>query len=248
MGKNFFTNVLSTMLKGYALPNITDLSHVVGHFNELIRGKVLIVVNEVENAHLNPRSLSEKLRSMITDDIIVIAQKHKTTTLDVNCANFILVSNNDVPVRLGMNDRHYLCTRVSSKKVRQQTNSAEFYQALTQFFKRYDLNQYRPNDDLMNRTKRAILTQGANQLDSFVIDNYNKLCVGMYSDQIAPMIFRYHFPTKQAFWKQLAPLCDIDDEGSGSKRRYLHRLKDLAALKYMSIASSVGSEADHVFE
>jgi phage/plasmid-associated DNA primase len=69
---------------------------VVGHFNEIIRGKVLIVVNEVENAKTNPRSASEKLRSLITDDIVAIGQKYKATTLDVNYANFIMVSNNDV--------------------------------------------------------------------------------------------------------------------------------------------------------
>jgi stage III sporulation protein SpoIIIAA len=47
VGKNFFTDILSVLFKGYSLPNITDLTHVVGHFNEIIRGKVLIVINEV---------------------------------------------------------------------------------------------------------------------------------------------------------------------------------------------------------
>jgi hypothetical protein len=98
---------------------------------------------QIENAKKNPKNLAEKLRSLITEDIVAIGQKYKPTTLDVNYANFILLSNHDVPVRLGINDRHYLCAVVSSAKIQDQdyfadldkhTRTEAFFQAFVFLF------------------------------------------------------------------------------------------------------------------
>jgi hypothetical protein len=223
----------------------------------------------VENAKLNTRAHTEKLRSLITDDIVAVGQKYKATTLDINYANFILVlfflsfylslcvcvcvcqvSNNDVPVRLGVNDRHYLATRVSSRKIQdlayfaqldQQTSSSQFYQSLTRFFKTYDLSNYKPYDGLMNSVKRMLILASADPLDNFIIANYPKLCDGMSSDKIVPLIHRFGFPTKDGFWKRLNTVCD-QSRPTGYTRIYT--LKDWAVRKYMAIATA--SENEHL--
>jgi hypothetical protein len=149
-----------------------------------------------------------------------------------------------VPVRLGINDRHYLCCRVSSKKLQDvdyfgalhdDTNTQEFYQSLTQFLQNFPLDNYRPYDGLMNEAKRNVIMENTNLIDNFVIANYGRLCSGMASDKIVPLISSFGFKSKDAFWKKLGVVCDKNN--NNMLRKYVYTLKDWAQLKYMSIAS-----------
>jgi hypothetical protein len=45
VGKNFFTNCLAELFRGYSIANVADINLIAGKFNDIIRGKVLIVVN-----------------------------------------------------------------------------------------------------------------------------------------------------------------------------------------------------------
>ena len=58
---------------------------------------------------------SDALKSVITDTKININQKNEPERLAENVANFIMVSNNNVPIKIETTDRRYLVTKTSDK-------------------------------------------------------------------------------------------------------------------------------------
>jgi hypothetical protein len=62
VGKNCFTNTICELTSGYSESNISQ----IGKFNEILRGKVILVLNEKENE----RKKGGKLWSLITENTI----------------------------------------------------------------------------------------------------------------------------------------------------------------------------------
>ena len=66
-GKNTFTNVLCNLFGRYAIPNITDINHVIGKFNTVFEYKRLVICNELERVSASNRINFDRLKSIITD-------------------------------------------------------------------------------------------------------------------------------------------------------------------------------------
>lgn len=52
-GKTIFCNMISKLLKGYAIKNSNNIEHIIGKLNTLIENKKLIVCNELESVDTN---------------------------------------------------------------------------------------------------------------------------------------------------------------------------------------------------
>ncbi|KAA6384453.1 MAG: hypothetical protein EZS28_020018 [Streblomastix strix] len=107
-GKNTFTDVLSELVSGYLLRNITSLTSVTGQFNSILSNRVFIVLNELTTFSSSIGHEVDKLKSLITDPTLEIRTKFSSSRVEKNLLNFILVSNHLDPVHLDQDDRRYL--------------------------------------------------------------------------------------------------------------------------------------------
>ncbi|KAA6376471.1 MAG: hypothetical protein EZS28_028001 [Streblomastix strix] len=107
-GKNTFTDVLSELVSGYSLRNITSLTSVTGQFNSILSNRVFIVLNEHATFSSSIGHEVDKLKSLITDPTLEIRTKFSSSRVEKNLLNFILISNHLDPVHLDQDDRRYL--------------------------------------------------------------------------------------------------------------------------------------------
>ena len=111
----------------------------------------LIICNELTSAETNKYLNSDALKSVITDDTVMINPKNITPRLSQNVVNLIMVSNNFAPVQIESGDRRYVVT-VSSSKYKGDFDyfdklcksfSKSFYDNLLTFFMKRDISNYR---------------------------------------------------------------------------------------------------------
>ena len=147
-GKNLFTNVICKLMARYANENVTSIDSVVGKFNAILENKKLLVLNELQSIDANKYLNSDALKSIITDYKININQKNEPERLAENVANFIMVSNNNIPIKIENSDRRYLVTTTSDNHLKDykyfdnlfaQFNE-QFYENLFTFFMTLDIS------------------------------------------------------------------------------------------------------------
>jgi hypothetical protein len=139
IGKNHFTNMLCEIFKGYSLSNMDGIGFFsfylvvlfwTGKFNEIIRGKVLLVLNEKENE----KHRGGKLWTLITEDVIQIEVKYKNASMDSNNCNFIISTNNKIPVKISPTDRRFFVLEVSDRHIKDFEYFGQFKKELTVLF------------------------------------------------------------------------------------------------------------------
>ncbi|KAA6385554.1 MAG: hypothetical protein EZS28_018919 [Streblomastix strix] len=75
-GMNVFINDLCEQLAGYSSKNITDIDDFVDKFNTAIENKMLIFTNEMKNFQKSIMSHKDAIKSIITEDQLLINEKH----------------------------------------------------------------------------------------------------------------------------------------------------------------------------
>jgi hypothetical protein len=109
VGKNtFFTDIICELFGIYAEDNVTNMDHIVGEFNPICENKKLIIGNELQSVDVAKFLNSDKLKSVLTDLMMLINQKNQAIRNVQNLANFIFVSNNNRPLKIETGDRRYL--------------------------------------------------------------------------------------------------------------------------------------------
>jgi hypothetical protein len=91
----------------------TDMDVVAGSFNESIRNRKSIVLNEASLGS-NWAQMSN-LKSMITESTTVFKEKHVNNYEGVLVAGITIISNYSLPVKIENDDRRFLCLRASDK-------------------------------------------------------------------------------------------------------------------------------------
>jgi hypothetical protein len=193
VGKTVFTNVIAELLGGYSEPNITNLDHVVGRHNDIIQGKVLIVLNELGKAKAGTKDPSEKVRSLITENLATVGQKYKATTVSANVSNFMICTNDPTPVRMAVDDRRYCVIAVSDKRQKDTVffgqlatliKNPDFYPLMHQFFLAQHLQQFEASDIPMTTAKAQMVLRVMDTFDKMVLENYHDLCNGVRRDDL----------------------------------------------------------------
>ena len=182
-GKGIFTNVICKLMARYANENVTNIESVVGRFNAILENKKLLILNELQSIDVNKYLNSDALKSVITDKKININQKNEPERLCENVANFIMVSNNNVPIKIETTDRRYMVTKTSD------THKADyeyfdnlcdsfdetFYENLFTFFMKLDIRNYNlrkiPNTEAKEIIKEASMTS----YELFVREYYDQI-------------------------------------------------------------------------
>ena len=117
-GKNAVTDVWAELLSGYANSNVSDIDSIVGKFNTAVENKKLLVCNEMDSADMNSTAVFNRLKKLITENVIDINTKNISVRTGVqNVSNYVFVSNEFNPVKISSTDRRY-CILTPSEEVR----------------------------------------------------------------------------------------------------------------------------------
>ena len=182
-GKNIFTNVICKLMARYAHENITNIESVVGKFNAVLENKKLIILNELQSIDTNKYLNSDALKSVITDHVIDINQKNEPQRKVENVCNFIMVSNNDFPIKVEDTDRRYLITKTSDiyrgdyKYFENLTNhfTSEFYENLFTFFMIMDIKEKNLRNIPETDARRNLKEASASTYELFVRERYREI-------------------------------------------------------------------------
>ena len=103
-GKGFFVECLMSGLLGKHSVANTGLKSVVGDFNEVLEGKTLVVIDEL---YKNGEATANALKSIQGNSTFTLNRKHQPIVSIDNYINFIITSNDLVPLDLEAEDRRF---------------------------------------------------------------------------------------------------------------------------------------------
>ena len=187
LGKGRFTDILSELLAGYSVKNMTDISHITGKFNSALEHKMLIVLNEVKNCGEDRMANFDALKSLITDDTFRINEKNEPMREAENVANFIFCSNNAYPVKIENGDRRYVVVNCNSKYKGNfkyfddlvKRCDKEFYDNLFTYFMKLDLSNFNVRAIPKTEAKQDLINASRSPIDKWICKHYNELIEGM---------------------------------------------------------------------
>lgn len=104
VGKGFLVETLLSGLLGRSSVCVCALKDVVGDFNDIIEGKTLALIDEV---YKSKKSTTDALKSFQGNATIPLHRKHKPTITIDNYLNFIITSNDHLPLVLEKGDRRF---------------------------------------------------------------------------------------------------------------------------------------------
>ena len=171
-GKSQFCN---KVLKNIFGNNFTEIGQtdINSDWNDYIMGKQLIVANEVihnDNKFLVP----DKLKNYVTDEYIRILRRFRDGIITRNYAQWIFVTNNDIPLKIDKDDRRYSVFK--SKKL---VNGYELIKNLDEnlveeikYFMNYllslELNFDEVSQPLHNSAKDDLIKANYNSVEEFI--------------------------------------------------------------------------------
>ena len=190
-----FTDILCDLLNRYSNRNITNIDHIIGKFNTSIENMKLIVCNELSSAETNKYLNSDSLKSVITEKTITIEEKNLSPRIAENVCNLILVSNNDVPVKLEYGDRRYVVSCSSSKYKGNDAYFAQlcssfdrdFYNNLFTYFMKRNIKRFNVRVIPQTEARDLMLKSSQSSYELFIQENIARFVEG--------------FPRKIAFEK-----------------------------------------------
>ena len=104
VGKGFLVETLLSGLLGRSSVAVCGLKDIVGDFNDVVEGKTLLLIDEV---YKSKKSTTDALKSFQGNATIPLHRKHKPTITIDNYLNFIITSNDHLPLVLERGDRRF---------------------------------------------------------------------------------------------------------------------------------------------
>ncbi|RJG10720.1 hypothetical protein D3879_16060, partial [Pseudomonas cavernicola] len=156
IGKGFLVETLLSTLLGKSSVAVCGLKDVVGDFNDVVEGKTLLLIDEV---YKSKKSTTDALKSFQGNATIPLHRKHKPTITIDNYLNFIITSNDHLPLILEKGDRRFWIPGFITHK-ESVTETAEFintvlkpwlqnengFQLVRDYLEQVDLSKFRPTD------------------------------------------------------------------------------------------------------
>ena len=104
-GKDLFINFLEKMLGVQYVYRTAETDDIFGNFNSVIRDKVLLQLNELEGK--DGFSNKEKLKNLITAEVVKINEKNVKEYRQTNYLRIIICSNNLTPIEIPSDNRRF---------------------------------------------------------------------------------------------------------------------------------------------
>ena len=135
-GKNLFYEKIIQKVFGKEQTTVISNNELVSEFNSFIENRSFIVANEVQD-YTNKKSMYEKLKQWISDSNFVANGKYEKHKNVDNYANFLIFSNNDIPVPISVTDRRYSVIETKNIDLKIQVEE-ELNIDIEEFIKRLD--------------------------------------------------------------------------------------------------------------
>lgn len=156
VGKGFLVETLLSNLVGKYSVAVCGLKDIVGDFNDVVEGKTLLLIDEVYKSR---KSTTDALKSFQGNATIPLHRKHKPTITIENYLNFIITSNDHLPLVLEKGDRRFWIPEFIKHK-ESVSETAEFinktlkpwlenkngFQLVRDYLEQVDLKKFRPTD------------------------------------------------------------------------------------------------------
>lgn len=117
-GKNVFLNIIKKYYGSDFYAEINNDTLLSTH-NKLIEGKLFLGYNESEINSRDYDKVNSKLKTLVTEDEIIIRAMYKDQDVQKSLCNMIMNSNNLVPLKIESNDRRATVIRTSQKSLKQ---------------------------------------------------------------------------------------------------------------------------------
>lgn len=155
VGKGFLVETLLSGLLGNSSVAVCGLKDVVGEFNDVIESKTLLLIDEV---YKSKKSTTDALKSFQGNATVPLHRKHKPTITIDNYLNFIITSNDHLPLVLEKGDRRFWIPAFI-RHHESVTETAAFlndkfkpwllaggFQLVRDYLEQIDLSKHRPTD------------------------------------------------------------------------------------------------------
>lgn len=200
----------------------------------------LIVCNELSSAETNKYLNSDSLKSVITEKIITIEEKNISPRIAENVCNLILVSNNDVPVKLEYGDRRYVAINVSNKYKGNHAYfsqlcssfNKDFYNNLHTYFMKRDVSKFNPRLIPQTEAREMMLRSSQSSYELFIQDYILRFTEG-FPRKIAFEKYKNWVDTNKfshcsikTFKEKIMKFCSDTKKSNGSSRFKVYKLKD----------------------
>jgi hypothetical protein len=151
-GKNTITEFLNEFVLGeYITTELNGIKGLLNHFNKMLEGQKLILVNELHSeSFINDMT---EIKTKLMEKRIVITRKGIDSYMVDNIASYLMFSNHDFPIIIETGDRRYFPLK-----------SSNYYKGNSEFFdklRKTCFNQESGNHFLtflMNRPKLASIS------------------------------------------------------------------------------------------
>lgn len=149
VGKDLFFNYFEKYFinKEYCLAT-SKLEQIIGRF-PLISNKLIIRINEISGKETF--NGCEGIKDVITAEYCNIERKGIDAVKTRNCGRYIFFSNNDIPIKIGLNDRRFVCFDCSNKYANNKNGYID--ELLTELDNKdsmYSFYQFLKNKDISN--------------------------------------------------------------------------------------------------
>lgn len=226
-GKTMFTTVICKLFGNYSLSNIASIDDVVGQFNAITENKILVVLNELSAAEntANKKSIHNKLKTLITDNINVLNRKGIDQYESENVSNYMICSNEFNPLIISENDRRYVVTEVDNSKRGNTTyfsklfNSfdEEFYINLYNYFRLYNIKNFNLKHIPMTNKRRSMMNMGLDSLTFYIKQNLNKYKTPQFTASQAYVDYvdfyrnerNVFIHNQKVFYEKMSSMCNI---------------------------------------
>lgn len=171
-GKTLLCNYVLRKIwgKNYTEVGQADISK---DYNDFIMGKQLIIGNEVIHSD-NKLVVPEKLKNYVSDDFVSINRKYRDSLNVKNYAQWIFVSNNQIPIKLGRKDRRYSVFNSKTLKngfqifLSLKQNQDEEVKGFVKYLLELSVMFDEVNAPFQNESRKDLIEASLNSVESFL--------------------------------------------------------------------------------
>ncbi|WP_041353982.1 NrS-1 polymerase-like domain-containing protein [Nitratiruptor sp. SB155-2] len=163
-GKGLLVDLLKKIFEEHMSSNITD-ANLDSQFNPYLYNKLIVHLNEVSADNRKSRMLvKNRLKTWITDETLYINRKNMKEVEIKNFCNFIINSNETIPVDIEDSDRRFNVIECNNVLKEQEWWTTESYQEIlnnAEGFAKYlagiKVDRSKVNEVVMSEKKKAIV-------------------------------------------------------------------------------------------
>lgn len=165
-GRNLIAKILGRVFMGYAALAFPLASTLRDGFNAGLAGKVLAVVDEIDEGHSNRKhQMAQDLKQLITEEVRTINQKFACKYEEVNACRWLIFSNSPAALPLEEEDRRFNVVQYDGEpkdrsyysRLYDMADDPTFIASVMQYLLQRDISGF-------NKGDRAIMTSAKSDL------------------------------------------------------------------------------------